>query len=835
MRKGLKQLAALGLTVCMVLQGFAVPSEKNGAITAEAAAMSTQRVSVHDPSIVKDGNNYYLFGTHLGTATSKNLTSWSAASTNLDTDYASVFSQSATWAKRGSSSYDLRSNLWAPDVIYNPTMGKWCMYMSVNGDNYYSSIALATADKITGPYKYAGTIVYSGFTNSTEASATDYAKVMGTNTVASRYVSNGKWNSSYGTNAIDPCVLYDANGDLWMSYGSWFGGIYMLKLDKNTGLRDYTYKYSTTTNSSDQYMGKKISGGYGGTGEGSYIVYDKDAGYYYLYLSYCGPNATDSFSGYHMRLFRSKNITGPYTDAAGNSAIRTSSSDSQKVKGIKLFGNYSFSSLSGNNELSSNGYMSGGHNSAMVDTDGSRYLFYHTRFNTGNEFHQVRVHQQFLNQDNWPVTAVYEYLGSKISKTGYSKSDMVGTYQFVNHGNEGEVAAYTGMLPTLNVSLNSNGTISGDVTGTWSYTSGTYYCQMVIGGVTYKGVFFKQYDESNTNTEVMTFSLIGNNNQSIWGSKVSNNENASSSVNTSAGASTENMDGVYYIENVFSGLYLDIENGSTADGANVRQWSYNGSQAQKFKLVSDGNGYYSILTGATNYTGCVDITNGSAEDGANVEQWTHWGGDMQKFEIVHVGGGQYAIKTKCSSGKSGLDVYAWSTEAGGNINQWNYWGGECQLWYLKAAEASTAYDGTYYLQSKSSGLYLDVENGSNADGANIQQWEYNGCDAQKFKFVADGKGDYYILTGASGYTKCLDIYNGGTADGTNVDQWTYWGGKMQKYHITKVGNYIAIRSANNNYKSCLDVYGWSNSNGGNIGLWNYWAGDCQLFKLIKTN
>lgn len=830
MRKVLKQLAALGLTACMVFQGLAVPSEDNGAITAEAAALGTQRVSVHDPSIVKDGNNYYLFGTHLGTATSKNLTSWSNTGTNLDTDYASVFSQCASWSKRGSSSYDLKSNLWAPDVIYNPTMGKWCMYMSVNGDNYYSSIALATADSITGPYTYAGTIVYSGFRNSTEAAATDYAKVMGTNTVASRYVSNGRWNSSYGTNAIDPCVIYDSNGDLWMSYGSWFGGIYMLKLDKNTGLRDYSYKYSTTTNSSDQYMGKRIAGGYGGTGEGSYIVYDKEAGYYYLYMSYCGLNATDSFSGYHIRLFRSKNITGPYTDAAGNSAVRTSRSDDQTVKGVKLFGNYSFSSLSGNNELSSNGYMSGGHNSAMVDTDGSRYLIYHTRFNTGNEFHQVRVHQQFLNQDNWPVTAVYEYLGSKISKTGYSKSDMVGTYEFVNHGNDGAVAAYTGMLSTLTVSLNSNGTISGDVTGTWSYTSGTYYCQMVIGGVTYKGVFFKQYDESNTNREVMTFSLIGNNDQSIWGSKVSNNVNAVSS----AGASTANMDGVYYIENVFSGLYLDIENGSNADGANVRQWSYNGSQAQKFKLVSDGNGYYSILTGATNYTGCVDITSGSADDGANVEQWTYWGGDMQKFEVVHVGGGKYAIKTKCSSGKSGLDVYAWSKEAGGNINQWNYWGGECQLWYLKAAEASTAYEGTYYLQSKSSGLYLDVENGANTDGANIQQWQYNGCDAQKFKFVADGNGDYYILTGASGYTKCLDIYNNGTADGTNVDQWTYWGGKMQKYHITKVGNYIAIRSLNSNYKSCLDIYGWSTSNGGNIGLWNYWAGDCQLFKLIKA-
>ncbi|MEK5058148.1 hypothetical protein BK126_07665 [Paenibacillus sp. FSL H7-0326] len=205
--------------------------------------------------------------------------------------------------------------------------------MSVNGENWYSSIALATADNIAGPYTYQGTVVYSGFVNSTQAAKTDYSKVTGTNTVASRYLTSGKWNPSYAPNAIDPSVLYDANGDLWMSYGSWFGGLFMMKLDKNTGLRDYSYTYSTTTNSSDQYFGKRISGGYGGTGEGSYVVYDQAAGYYYLYVSYNGLNATDNFAGYHMRLFRSTSITGPYTDAMGNSAIVTSAGQDQSNKG----------------------------------------------------------------------------------------------------------------------------------------------------------------------------------------------------------------------------------------------------------------------------------------------------------------------------------------------------------------------------------------------------------------------------------------------------------------------------------------------------------------------
>jgi len=399
--------------------------------------------------------------------------------------------------------------------------------MSINGDFYYSSIAMATADSITGPYTYVGTVVYSGFDNATQAAMTDYKQVTGTNTVASRYLVNGSWNNAYGTNAIDPCVLYDEDGQLWMIYGSWFGGTFMLKLDNETGLRDYTYTYALDTNASDgkasdPYLGTRISGGYGGTGEGPYIVWDEEAGYYYLYITYCGLNATNSFGGYNMRLFRSKNIEGPYTDAAGRYANRKNSSDDQSVKGIKLMGNYyfsSFASASSSNTSAKNGYKSPGHNSAFVDNAGNRYLVYHTRFNRGSEEHQVRVHQQFLNEDGWLVTAPYEYAGSKISATGYSTTDIVGEYEFINHGNDA-TTGLIGMLDTKMVTLNKDGTISGDVTGTWKQKSGTYYATMVIDGVTYKGVFFKQFDETSSHKETMTFSLIGSNNLAIWGSKI---------------------------------------------------------------------------------------------------------------------------------------------------------------------------------------------------------------------------------------------------------------------------------------------------------------------------
>ena len=251
-------------------------------------------------------------------------------------------------------------------------------------------------------------------------------------------------------------------------------------------------------------------------------------------------------------------------------------------------------------------------------------------------------------------------------------SDMSGTYEIVNHGLDAATAK-VGMLRTDSVTLNSNGTISGAYSGKWSYTPGTYYCKMVIGGVTYKGVFFKQKDESANHKNVMTFSLIGSDNKAVWGSKTKS-------------ASASGMEGTYYIKNKFSGLYLDVANGSADNNANIRQWSYNGCDAQKFKVVSDGDGYYHILTGATGYSKCVDVAGGKAADGTNILQYTYKGSRNQQFRIEQQSDGTYAILTRASNCASGLDVYDWSKEAGGNVNQWNFWGGDCQKWILETAK-----------------------------------------------------------------------------------------------------------------------------------------------------
>lgn len=77
-------------------------------------------------------------------------------------------------------------------------MGKWCMYMSINGDNYRSVIVLLTADDIEGDWTYVGPVVYSGF-EKVNAGKTDVWKVLGEGADLTRYASQ----TDTGINAID--------------------------------------------------------------------------------------------------------------------------------------------------------------------------------------------------------------------------------------------------------------------------------------------------------------------------------------------------------------------------------------------------------------------------------------------------------------------------------------------------------------------------------------------------------------------------------------------------------------------------------------------------------
>ena len=521
-----------------------------------ANAYATQtigRIAVHDPSIVMDvtgsttNPKYYIYGSHLGRAktyASGNYQIWNtfkAGEENTGTSnslFADVngnlinFKDAYTthvikkvknskgeevafgnfdahgWQYEGNT---VKGMQWAPDVIYNKIMKKWCMYMSLNGDHWCSSIVCFTSDDLEGPWVYQGPVVFSGFqgtfAHNVYAAAddwkhTDLTIATGETALPTRYKIGNSWGT-YWPNCIDPCVFYDDDDNLWMSYGSWSGGIFIIRLDKTNGLRDYTYTFpyqisgKTTTPgaasancTSDPYFGKKIAGGYYVSGEASYI--QKIGKYYFLFMSYGG---LTSDGGYQMRIFRSENPDGPFVDCYGTSALFKSykmnySSTTADNRGVLLFGGYQWDAMSG-------AEIAQGHNSAFVDKQNRSFVVYHTRFSNGGEGHQVRVHQLFLNDEGWLMAAPFEFDGETItdeaiaSKASIADADIAGDYQFIRHQYGQNTKAKAFETP-VNITLNADGTITGAEKGTWKRTAGTDYIHLTINNVVYRGVLVKQ-------------------------------------------------------------------------------------------------------------------------------------------------------------------------------------------------------------------------------------------------------------------------------------------------------------------------------------------------------
>ncbi len=472
-------------------------------------AKAAKTICCHDPSIFKDKNGvYYIVGSFLAGGTATDLHEWTSIDAKLQGSFsADVRNKIREWnADENAGAWN--DYLWAPDIIYNPVLDKYCMYLSANGDNWVSNIVLLTADEVEGPYDYVGTVVYGGFKADTYTQ-TDLLQVVGGEELPERYtkygVKNKRWGDEY-PNCIDPCVFYDEQGNLWMSYGSWSGGIFMLALDENTGLRDYSVSYDTNTHS-DAYFGTKIAGGKYVSGEASYIQHIGD--YYYLFMSYGNLEAD---GGYNIRVFRSENPDGPYVDELGNSSLydKYVFNYNQSV-GVRLFGAYRWRNFSV-------GQVSQGHNSAFVDDDGKAYIVFHTRTTDGSEGHYVKIHQLFVNKEGWLVAAPYYTFGETLEKNKYTAADFVGTWEVIVHELDVDYKNKITNKPEA-ISLNEDGTVTGAYEGTWSYDPSESYFVIHVNDEDYSGVALSMKIEYTT-LETMVFTALGLENQiTIWGSK----------------------------------------------------------------------------------------------------------------------------------------------------------------------------------------------------------------------------------------------------------------------------------------------------------------------------
>jgi beta-glucanase (GH16 family) len=139
-----------------------------------------------------------------------------------------------------------------------------------------------------------------------------------------------------------------------------------------------------------------------------------------------------------------------------------------------------------------------------------------------------------------------------------------------------------------------------------------------------------------------------------------------------------NLSGAYFLQNRYSGLSMDVQAWSTADGGNIEQWSYSGGTNQQFNFTHLGNGVYEIT--AVNSGKALDVAGASTADGANVQQWGYGGGSNQQFIVTSTGDGYYKLISKNSNKL--VEVAGFSTTPGGNVQQWSDVGQQTGQWKL---------------------------------------------------------------------------------------------------------------------------------------------------------
>jgi hypothetical protein len=118
-----------------------------------------------------------------------------------------------------------------------------------------------------------------------------------------------------------------------------------------------------------------------------------------------------------------------------------------------------------------------------------------------------------------------------------------------------------------------------------------------------------------------------------------------------------------------------------------------------------------------------------------------------------------------------LDVSNAGTASGTNVQLYQCNGTNAQRWtWTSTGELRSAV---------ASDMCLDVSNAGTADGTNVQLYQCNGTNAQKWTRTTTGE-----LRSALGSNLCLDVSNAGTADGTNVQLYQCNGTKAQQWFET---------------------------------------------------
>jgi len=237
---------------------------------------TTNTPFVHDPVMAVTDNACYLFCTGRGITVlkSNDLQSWEFQKP--------CFDSIPNWIKQRLPQATL--HFWAPDIIYHN--GKWHLFYACSAFGKNTSV-IGHATNTTLDYKAA------------EYKWTDEGCIL------QSIPHRDNWN------AIDPNIIIDKkNGTAWMTFGSFWGGIKLVKLTSDlSAIAEPQEWYTLNSRKQQEFVDDALAGD--GAVEAPFIYYHD--GYYYLFSSfdYC---CRGKESTYKVVVGRSRDIIGPYID-----------------------------------------------------------------------------------------------------------------------------------------------------------------------------------------------------------------------------------------------------------------------------------------------------------------------------------------------------------------------------------------------------------------------------------------------------------------------------------------------------------------------------------------
>lgn len=314
-----------------------------------------QSISVHDPVMAKYDDTYYVFCTGRGISvwSSKDMKDWKREQP--------VFPEPPKWAVEAVAGFS--GHIWAPDISF--FNGKYYLYYSVSafGKNT-SCIGLAT-NKTLDPAD-------------PEFKWTDHGKVI------QSFPGETNWN------AIDPNLIVAADGTPFLSFGSFWDGLKLVKLNSDAtapaedinSIATIASRKKLPTDPNPPAVDDNPKDAGGNAIEAPFIF--KKGKYYYLFASidYCckGVNST-----YKMIVGRSETIPGPYLDKEGKPMASGGGT-------ILLQGNEKWHGV--------------GHNSVCT-FDGTDYIVYHGYDAADEGKSKLIIKKLNWDNDGWPVVAEF--------------------------------------------------------------------------------------------------------------------------------------------------------------------------------------------------------------------------------------------------------------------------------------------------------------------------------------------------------------------------------------------------------------------------------------------